>query len=155
YLTVSANRSADIYRNWKEIIGDECGYNEIGWVQFIGHKDQAAFEGVVGRARELGAGVRMIGLDELKGLVPAMETGDVGAGCYEEHSGCGDPALTTNAYANRARELGATIVQYTEVTRIRTAGDKAIGVSTPMGDIDAPAVVVCAGLWANALTAPL
>src|SRR5262249_3622628 len=34
YLTVSANRSADIYRNWKDIIGDECGYSEIGWVQF-------------------------------------------------------------------------------------------------------------------------
>jgi glycine/D-amino acid oxidase-like deaminating enzyme len=155
YLTVSANRSADIYRNWKDVIGDECGYSEIGWVQFVGHRDVAAFERVVARARELGAGVRMMALDDVKALVPAMETGDIGAACYEEHSGCGDPALTTNAYAKGARELGAEIVQYTEVTSIRTTGDKVTGVRTAKGDVDAPVVVVCAGLWANALTAPL
>jgi sarcosine oxidase subunit beta len=155
YLTVSANRSAEVYRNWKEIVGDDCGYQEIGWVQFVGHQDRPVLEGVVARARQVGGQVRTIGLDEVRALVPAMAVDDIGAACYEEHSGCADPALTTNAFANRARDLGARIVQYTEVTEIRAAGDKVTGVRTTTGEIDAPVVVVCAGLWANRLTAPL
>ncbi|MBI3456465.1 MAG: FAD-binding oxidoreductase [Candidatus Rokubacteria bacterium] len=155
YLTVSANRSAEIYRHWNEIVGDECGYSEIGWVQFVGEPDRAVMEKGVARARELGARVRMIALDELNTLIPAMAIDDIGAACYEQHSGCADPALTTSAYAHRARELGARILQDTEVTSIRTAGGGVTGVRTTKGEIDAPVVVVCAGLWANRLTSPL
>lgn len=155
YLTVSANRSAEVYRHWNEIVGDECGYSEIGWVQFVGEPDRAVMEKGVARARELGAQVRMIALDELNTLIPAMAIDDIGAACYEQHSGCADPALTTSAYANRARELGARILQDTEVTSIGTAGGRVTGVRTTSGEIDAPVVVVCAGLWANRLTSPL
>jgi sarcosine oxidase subunit beta len=155
YLTRSADQSADIYRSWKDVIGDVCGYNEIGWVQVVGVKDRPVMERIVARARELGAGVRMITTEELKALVPAAAVDDVGAACYEEHSGCADPALTTNAYANRARELGARILQYTEVTQLMVVGGKVTGVRTTKGDIAGPLVVVCAGLWTNQLLSPL
>src|SRR5262249_41753915 len=57
--------------------------------------------------------------------------------------------------AVRARELGAAVVQYVRVEAILTAGAKVTGVRTEAGEISAPAVVVCAGLWAPHLLAPL
>src|SRR2546430_7912012 len=42
-------------------------------------------------------------------------------------SGYADPSSTANALVNRARELGATIVQYRHVDAIRTAGGKVVG----------------------------
>jgi glycine/D-amino acid oxidase-like deaminating enzyme len=63
--------------------------------------------------------------------------------------------MTTNAFATRAGELGATVVQYVAVDAILTRGSRVIGVRTAAGEIQAPAVVVCAGLWAGRLLAPL
>src|SRR5207302_1346339 len=69
--------------------------------------------------------------------------------------GDGDPASTANALVNRARELGATIVQYRHVDAIRAAGNKVVGVTSEGIGIDAPVVVNCAGLWADRLLRPL
>ena len=43
---------------------------------------------------------------------------DITRASYEAESGYADPSSTTNALANRARELGATIVQYQAVGEI-------------------------------------
>jgi len=56
---------------------------------------------------------------------------------------------------NRARELGAVIVQYEQVEAIRTAGSRVTGVRTESREIDAPVVVNCGGLWADRLLRPL
>ena len=63
--------------------------------------------------------------------------------------------MTTNAFATRARELGATVAQYVTVEGILTGGGRVTGVGTSAGEIHAPAVVVCAGLWAGWLLGPL
>jgi sarcosine oxidase, subunit beta len=93
--------------------------------------------------------------DEVHALVPAMAVDDVALGAYEPESGYADAAMTTNAFATRASELGATVVQYVPVEAILTAGDRVSGVRTASGEIHAPAVVVCAGLWAGRLLGPL
>jgi sarcosine oxidase subunit beta len=56
---------------------------------------------------------------------------------------------------NRARELGAVIIQYEQVEAIRTTGTRIAGVRTESRDIDAPVVINCGGLWADRLLAPL
>jgi len=87
--------------------------------------------------------------------VPQMVTDDVALASYEPRSGYADPSSTANALMNRARELGATIVQYTSVQAILTSGTKVTGVRTEAGTVQAPVVVNCAGLWAGRLLAPL
>ena len=84
-----------------------------------------------------------------------MAVDDVALGAYEPESGYADAAMTTNAFATRARELGATIAQYVTVEGILTGGGRVTGVRTSAGEIHAPAVVVCAGLWAGRLLGPL
>jgi sarcosine oxidase, subunit beta len=79
----------------------------------------------------------------------------VGGAAHEPESGYADATATTNALATRARELGATVLQHVPVESIVTAGGKVTGVRLADGEISAPAVVVCAGLWADRLLAPL
>ncbi len=107
------------------------------------------------RARALDVNVRPLSPGEVQALVPAMAVDDVALGAYEAESGYADAAMTTSAFATRAGELGATVVQYVAVDAILTRGSRVTGVRTAAGEIQAPAVVVCAGLWAGRLLGPL
>ena len=81
----------------------------------------------------------------VKTLVPSVNVDDVALASYEAESGYADPSSTANALVNRARELGATIIQYERVESIRTAGRRIVGVRTESRDVDAPVVVNCGG----------
>src|SRR5262249_59902497 len=100
------------------------------------------------QAQKVGARVQLISPSDVKWLVPAANVDDIAVASYEAESGSADPSSTANALANRARELGATLVQYRQVDAIRTAGQKVVGVRSEGVDVEAPVVVNCAGLWA-------
>jgi sarcosine oxidase subunit beta len=156
FLTRTANASADVFQRWAERVGGgDPGFRQVGHLWLVGPDAAPHLRANVLRARGLGARVALISPEEARTLIPAMTVDDVAQASYEAESGYADPSSTTNALATRARELGATIVQYTAVEAILTAGAKVSGVRTAAGAIDAPAVVVCAGLWANRLLAPL
>jgi len=55
----------------------------------------------------------------------------------------------------RARELGATIVQYTRVEAILAERGRVTGMRTEAGVVSAPVVAACPGLWASRLLTPL
>jgi len=107
------------------------------------------------RAREIGAKVALISSAEVKTLVPSINVDDVALASYEAESGYADPSSTANALVNRARDLGAIIIQYERVEAIRTTGARVVGVRTEAQDIDAPVVINCGGLWADRLLRPL
>jgi sarcosine oxidase, subunit beta len=156
FLTRTANTSADVFRHWGERVGGgDPGFRQVGILWLAGADRAEYLRANVRRARELGANVGAVGPAEVQALVPAMAVDDVALGAYEPESGYADAAMTTNAFATRARELGATVLQYTPVEALTIAGDKVTGVRTAAGEIHAPAVVVCAGLWAGRLLGPL
>ena len=156
FLTRTANTSADVFRHWGERVGGgDPGFRQVGILWLAGADRAEYLRANVRRARELGANVEAVGPAEVQALVPAMAIDDVALGAYEPESGYADAAMTTNAFATRARELGATVLQYTPVEALTIAGDKVTGVRTAAGEIHAPVVVVCAGLWAGRLLGPL
>ncbi|MBI3978149.1 MAG: FAD-binding oxidoreductase [Chloroflexi bacterium] len=155
FLARTANNSADIFQNWDQIIGGDPGFRQVGYTMLATAANVEYVKQVVLGAQKVGSRVQLISPDDLKQMVPEMVIDDIVLASYEAESGYADPASTTNAFANRARELGATILQYTPVTEILTAGGKVTGVRTAKGDISAPTVVVCAGLWAPRLLSPL
>jgi sarcosine oxidase, subunit beta len=59
--------------------------------------------------------------------------------------GMAGPAEVTNAFAKRARELGARIVEGVDVTAIDVERGRLRGVRTSQGAIDAPIVINAAG----------
>jgi sarcosine oxidase subunit beta len=156
FLTRTANASADVFRHWAERIGGgDPGFRPVGVLWLAGPADADNLRANAQRARALGVNVVTLLPGDVQALVPAMAVADVGLGAYEAESGYADAAMTTNAFATRARELGATIVQYVAVEALLTKGNRIRGVRTTAGDIEAPAVVVCAGLWAGRLLGPL
>jgi len=156
-LTRTANASADVFQRWTEVIGGggDPGFRQVGLLWLVGADAAPHLRANVARAQGLGAPLTLLAPDEVRRLVPAMEVEDVALAAHEPRSGYADATATTNAFAERARELGAAVVPYLEVETILVDGRKVAGVRTGAGEISAPAVVVCAGLWADRLLAPL
>jgi sarcosine oxidase subunit beta len=155
FLTRTGNSSAEVFQRWGDAIGGDPGFRQVGIVWLVGEDRAAHLRDNVKRAQALGVQVDLLTPGEVQALVPAINVDDVALAAHEPESGYADAASTTNALANRAKELGATIVQHVSVETIRVAGGRVTGVRTSAGEIDAPAVVVCAGLWAPGLLAPL
>jgi sarcosine oxidase subunit beta len=156
FYTRTASAAADVFQRWAEVIGGgDPGFQQVGLVILAAADEAPHLERNTLRARELGARVKLVTPEDVKALVPAIAVDDVALAAYEEESGYADPSSTTGALATRARELGATIVQYQAVEAILAAGGKVTGVRLAEGVISAPVVVNAAGLWAGRLLAPL
>lgn len=69
--------------------------------------------------------------------------------------GHANPAAAVGAFAAAAQRLGAKILTDTRVEAIEVVGGQVQGVRTAAGVIPADVVVVAAGIYSNALTAPL
>jgi len=156
FLTRTGNASAQRFQRWADDVGGgDPGFRQVG-ILWLAAEDRAAnLRENVRRARGLGVKVDLLTPGELKTLLPAINADDLAVAAYEPESGYADASSTTNALAASARELGATIVQHVPVEALLVAGNRVTGVRTAGGDIQAPTVVVCAGLWAPGLLAPL
>jgi sarcosine oxidase subunit beta len=156
FFTRTASAAADIFQHWRDVIGGgDPGFQQVGYLVLVGSDEAANLTRNVARAQAIGARVRLISSADVKALVPAITVEDVVTASYEEESGYADPSSTTNALADRARELGATIVPYEPVHAILSAGQRITGIRAASGDVSAPVVVTCAGLGASSLLAPL
>jgi sarcosine oxidase, subunit beta len=157
FFTRTASAAAEVFRHWKDVIGgeDDPGFRQLGMLVLVGDDRAPYLRHNALRARELGARVALISPADVKALIPSANIDDIALASYEAESGYADPSSTANALINRARALGATIVQYQRVEAIRTTPSRVIGVRTDAGDVDAPVVVNCGGLWADTLLRPL
>ena len=156
FLTRTANASAQRFQRWADDIGGgDPGFRQVGIMWLAGEDRAANLRENVRRARALGVNVNLLTPGEIKALVPAINADDLAVAAHEPESGYADAASTTNALAAAARDLGATIVQHVPVEALLVTGSRVTGVRTAGGEIQAPTVVVCAGLWAPSLLAPL
>ena len=128
-------------------LGDECGFTRTGFVALASASDCEGLKANVALQQKAGIQTELLSPDELRELVPLLETTDVAAAAWEPGSGYADPHLTVNAYADAARRHGAKIFLGTDVVAVRMAADKVVGVDTPGDRFDAPLVVNCAGPW--------
>ncbi|HYB40188.1 MAG TPA: FAD-binding oxidoreductase [Candidatus Methylomirabilis sp.] len=156
FFTRTGMAAVSVFRDWKDAVGGgDPGFQPVGLLVLAGPDEAPHLRRNALRAQELGSRVHLISPAEAKAIVPQLETGDIELVSHEPASGYADPSSTANALTNRARELGVTVVQYTRVEAIATAGSRVTGVRTEKGLVSAPAVAVCAGLWAGRLLAPL
>jgi glycine/D-amino acid oxidase-like deaminating enzyme len=156
FFTRTASAAADVFQHWPDVIGEgDPGFRQVGYLVLVGEREAPLLRHNVARAQEVGARVELISPTDVKALVPQIAVDDLALASYEPESGYADPSSTTTALADRARGLGATIVQYQAVEAILTEGSRVAGVRTASGVISAPVVVNCAGLWAARLLAPL
>lgn len=156
FFTRTGTAAVSVFRRWRDVVGGgDPGFQPVGLLVLAGADEAPHLTRNLLRARKLGARVDLVSPDDVKALVPQVMTDDIVAASWEPESGYADPSSTANALANRARELGATVVQYTGIDAILAAGSRITGVRTASGSVSAPIVVNCAGLWAGRLLAPL
>lgn len=147
--------SLKIFRDFRAIVGADCGFQAVGFVQIVGRGYERALAHNVEAQRRLGIDTREISREDLARLLPGSHTDDVGAAAWEPGSGFADPNATTYGFAEAARRRGVTIRTHCEARRILVERGRVAGVETAEGRIAAPVVVLVAGAWANTLLAPL
>ena len=146
-----AFESLKIFREFRNIVGGDCGFEPIGFLQMVAPGFEAALERNVARQQRLGIGTQVVSRDRVRDLLPGSRVDDIGAAAWEPESGYADPAGTIEGFRRRASELGARILQWTPVRKILRRESRVTGVETSAGRIDAGAVVVAAGAWAPRL----
>jgi sarcosine oxidase subunit beta len=150
-----AFESLKVFRNFGEIVGGDCGFESVGFVQLVGHGHEDALRRNVERQRAIGINTRPIAPADLGEILPGVETRDIGAAAWEPDSGFADPSATAFAFAEGARRRGATIETGVEVHRVLTEHGRVTGVETTAGRIATPKVVAATGAWSAPLLASL
>ncbi len=141
--------SFQYFRNWKEMVGGDCGFTRTGFVQLVAPRDVPTLKANVAVHQEIGVPVLLIGADDVRRLAPSFATDDVELAAYEPESGYAMPSDTANALMNAARAKGARLTQECAVTGVMVQGGRVTGVQTTQGEFSAPVIVNAAGAWAG------
>ena len=103
-----AFESLKVFRDFRNIVGGDCGFEPIGFVQIVPRGCEAALARNVARQQRLGIATEVVTPDRLRDLLPGCRIDDIGAAAWEPDSGFADPNATTFAFAEAARRLGVT-----------------------------------------------
>lgn len=141
--------SYQIFRNWGEIVGGECGFTRTGFVQIVAPDHNQQLQANVAMHQRLGIPSLVVTADDVRRLAPAFHTDDFQMAAYEPESGYADPTGSAAALLTAARAGGARLVQEVQVTGVTTQGGRVQGVETTQGSFEAPVVVNAAGAWAR------
>ena len=134
------------FERFREEMDVDPGYARIGYLFLLAEERQLrAFEPRMALQRSLGADVRLLAPDDAQKLVPALRVDDLRAAVWGPRDGVAGPAEVTNAFARRARELGARIAEGVEVTALARAGGRVTAVETSRGAIATPLAINAAG----------
>ena len=116
--------------------------NEPLWGQFVAANRMQ---------RSLGVQAELLSPEEAEALAPGISLEGLVGASFGRRDGIADPAGLTQGYGTLARRAGAEIVLGVEVTGLRAASGRVLGVATGEGPISAPIVVNAAGPWAGIL----
>lgn len=136
------------FRNWKEVVGGECGFTRTGFVQIVEPKFEDALKTNVTMHQQIGIPTFIITAADVKRLAPAFITDDFTLAAYEPESGYAMPSDTAASFLTAAARLGTRLVQDCAVTAIQTVGGKVSAVETTQGEFSAGVIVNAAGAWA-------
>ena len=135
-----------VFERFQEEFGVDIGYRRIGYLFLVSEPDDlAGYRERMALQQRLGVDVREITPAEAKAIVPALHVDDLIAGVWGPTDGMAGPAEVTSGFAQRARALGARIVEGVDVTAIAVERGRAQGVTTSLGSIAAPVVINAAG----------
>lgn len=141
--------SFQYFRNWKEMVGGECGFTRTGFLQLVAPADTPLLRANVAIHQEIGVPVLLVGADDVRRLAPAFHAEEVEVAAFEPESGYAMPSDAAASLLNAARQKGTRLVQDCAVTGITVHGGRIAGVSTTQGDFHSAVVINAAGAWAG------
>ncbi len=153
-LTRLATYSARLFESLEEETGQATGYRTCGSISVA--TDQERWEEILrglSMARTVGVDARVLDLDEVRELWPLLRTDDLVGAIHIPQDGQSSPVDTTMALAKGAQQRGVRILEGVEVTGLLREGERATGVQTASGSVEAETVVLCGGMWTRQLAA--
>ena len=141
--------STELYRGLGAAVDYPMNYHVTGSIR-LAHSNERMqeFERAKGMGRYQGMDLEVLGVDEIKGKYPFLETHDLTGALYDPADGDIDPAQLTQALAKGARDMGSTILRFTPATGVSRQNGEWI-VHTDKGDIRCEYVVNAAGYYAQ------
>lgn len=137
-----------LYKQLEAETGQSCGIFQPGSLylaQSADREHQLRIQSA--KARYFGFDFHELSIAEAKEMHPLVDFSGVRCVMLEPDGGNVDPSGVTYAYAQGARNLGATIHRFTPVTATTPRADGTWDVTTPAGTIHAEVVINAAGLW--------
>ena len=152
-LTKMLVESIQVFHNFPQVIGGDCGFKETGWMGVADSAQAGRVEETARLQKQMGANSQLLSVQEVRKLERRIFTDDLAVAIYEPTSGYADPIKTTSAFADQAERNGAQILTGAKVTKIKVDRGRVSGVETNLGTIEASRIINAANVWAKALFA--
>jgi sarcosine oxidase subunit beta len=143
--------SFQYFRDWKEMVGGECGFTRTGFIYIPQADHTVAMRANIAMHQRIGIPSLLVTAQDVQRLAPSFTVDDFELAAYEPESGYADPNMSTSALTEAARQRGARLVQGCTVTGLLLEGERVQGVRTNQGDFIAPVVINAAGAWAGSV----
>lgn len=155
-LAAMAWKSLAVYENAVDVLGEDVGFVQSGYVVGVGTPDVDVLRVNLAIQRAAGVETGEIAREEVAALWPTAHLDDMAAFAWEPRGGYGDGYRTAQALASAARWAGARVRQGARVVAVLADAVGVSGVRLTSGEeISTRQVVVAAGPWSVALLAPL
>ena len=143
-------RSLEVYRTLEHHTGLSTGYQQTGTLHLaLSEARRQELLRQASTSRGNGIEVEVLGPDDTVRLFPPLAPDGLVCSLYYPHEGRATATDITLSLARGARLGGARIVEGEKVTGILTDGDRAVGVRTGTGEVEAAYVVNCTGMWSR------
>jgi sarcosine oxidase subunit beta len=142
--------SIRMFERMPEELGVDPGFRKVGYLFLASTEAELAlFRQNVALQQRHAVPVQVVGLDDIRRLVPFVQLDGILGGTYCATDGYASPYEVTMGYAAAARKRGVTIHEQRPVTAIVRHAGRVTGVETTSGPIEAPIVVNAAGAFAG------
>lgn len=152
-LAAMARDSVRVWTHFADEIGGDAGFVPCGVVFAGGEQAADAVRTAVAMQQRIGINTRLISVEDMKALEPALSTEGLACAAYEPDGGYADPALAASSFAEAAEHLGVTVLRKTRVIGLTLDAGRIAGVTTTAGAISSPVVINVAGVWGGELAA--
>lgn len=133
---------------------DDVEFAQNGYLMVTYSENEAAMlKNNLTLHEKLGIPVQFLSIDEVKEIVPELNTERVVASTICMEDGQANPFKVTDAYYHAAGRLGVDFATYTEVTGIKMEKGKIAAVITDRGEIATEVVINATGPYAKYISA--
>ncbi|WP_368412858.1 NAD(P)/FAD-dependent oxidoreductase [Dongia sp.] len=134
-----------LWRGLEAELESDLEWNEGGALYASGTPAIMAYrEKWFATARPFGLDTRLLSAAEVRNMLPNLAS-QVSGGLYTQSDGHAEPRKAAAAFALRARDLGAVILEGCGALAIERSGGAVSGVATEWGEVKASNVLLCAG----------
>jgi 4-methylaminobutanoate oxidase (formaldehyde-forming) len=140
--------SLDVFASLEAETGLGTGFRRTGTIHLAMSVDRAEeMRRQASAGRSNGIEIEHISAERAGELFPPLDPTGVVSALYYPQDGRGNATDTTMSLAKGARAGGARLFERTRVTGVSRRGNRVVGVSTEVGDIEAEYVVNATGMW--------